>query len=150
MVVEVVIENAKGSDKKYELHNGKLVFDRNLARGFKFIGDYGFVPNTLMPDGDALDVLVLVSKPGRPKSKVKVKPIALMEMRDDSSRDDKIIAVHSNSKKRSLGQKEKLEMKYFFEHYKNNHVRVLGFKTAEKVKKALKEAKIRFRIKNVL
>ena len=59
LCVDVFIEIAKGSNIKYEYDKKReaLVCDRILHTPFNYEFNYGFIPDTLSPDGDALDVV---------------------------------------------------------------------------------------------
>lgn len=64
--VNVIIEVPVGGQPiKYELdkHSGTLVVDRFLYTPMTYPGNYGFVPHTLLEDGNPIDVLVCT--PGR-------------------------------------------------------------------------------------
>jgi len=146
MITKIIIENPKGSKKKYELSKkGKLKFDKSLRPGFAWIGNYGFFPETLAGDGDALDVLVLSRKPVKPKTTLKVKPIAIMHMIDQGKKDDKVIAVGARSKPRKLKKSEMEKIEYFFKYYKRRKVKIGGFGGVEKAKKAIILAKKRYK-----
>ena len=74
-----VIEIPKGSRNKYEYDPrlGGIKLDRFLSASVVYPTDYGFVPETLTPDGDPLDVLVCVSEPTFPGCHVVANPIGL-------------------------------------------------------------------------
>jgi inorganic pyrophosphatase len=55
--------------------------------------DYGFVPQTLWDDGDALDVVLLTTYPLAPGILVEARPIGVLHMTDSGEADEKIIAV---------------------------------------------------------
>ncbi len=55
--------------------------------------DYGFVPDTLAPDGDPLDVLVCVSEPTFPGCFVIANPVGLFRMSDEKGPDDHVVCV---------------------------------------------------------
>lgn len=144
MLIEALIETPKGSKKKLELtKTGKLRLDQVLQHGFRFPGNYGFIPGTLGGDGDALDVLVLGRTALKPKTIIKVRPIAIMYMKDSGERDDKIIAVRPRSRKRMLTKSEQEKIAYFFKRYKRRHIEIQGFGGAEKAKKVILQAKRR-------
>ena len=90
-----VIEISKGGKNKYELdkETGFLRLDRVLYTSTHYPANYGFIPRTLADDGDPLDVLVLCSEAIVPLTLVECKPIGFLEMRDNNSSDEKIIAV---------------------------------------------------------
>jgi len=91
-----VIEIPKGSKVKYELdkETGLLRLDRVLHSAVHYPANYGFLPQTYCPDGDALDVLVLGQEPVTPLCILRARAIGVMTMTDDKGRDDKIIAIH--------------------------------------------------------
>ena len=89
------VEIPKGSRNKYEYDTdlGALVLDRFLFSSMVYPTDYGFIPDTLARDGDALDAMVCVSEPTFPGCVIPVKPIALFKMEDDKGTDDKVLCV---------------------------------------------------------
>jgi len=93
--INTIIEIPKGSNNKYEIdkETGLIALDRvgHTAQAYPF--DYGFVPQTLWDDGDALDVVLLTTYPLFPGVLVKVRPVAVMNMIDSGESDAKIIAV---------------------------------------------------------
>jgi inorganic pyrophosphatase len=95
--VNAVIEIAKGTRTKYEydVHLGVFRLDRVLYASMFYPTAYGFLPSTLAPDGDPLDVLVLISEPLATGVLVEVRPIGLLKMRDEKGEDDKVLAVAS-------------------------------------------------------
>src|SRR5580704_10058968 len=93
--MNVIIEIPKGSMNKYEIdkETGLIAHDRvsHTAQAFPF--DYGFVPQTLWDDGDALDVVLLTTYPLAPGILVHARPVGIMHMIDGGDADEKIIAV---------------------------------------------------------
>ena len=63
--INVIIEIPKGSNNKYEIDKktGLIKLDRANYSSAAFPYDYGFAPQTLWEDGDALDVIVLTTYP---------------------------------------------------------------------------------------
>lgn len=59
--VNAVIETPKKSRNKYALNNdyGIIAFHEVLPDSMEWPYDYGFIPQTLAPDGDPLDILVI-------------------------------------------------------------------------------------------
>jgi inorganic pyrophosphatase len=91
----MIVEIPKNSGNKYE-YDGQLgVFrlDRALYSSVHYPGDYGFIPGTLAPDGDPLDVLVLVEEASFPGVLITVRPVGFLDMVDDEELDQKILAV---------------------------------------------------------
>ena len=83
---------------KYELdkETGMLKLDRVLFTSTHYPANYGFIPRTFADDGDPLDVLVLCSETIQPMTLVECKPIGVLNMVDNDSCDEKIIAVPVN------------------------------------------------------
>ncbi len=126
-VFYAVIEISKGGKNKYELdkETGLLKLDRVLFTSTHYPANYGFIPRTYADDGDPLDVLVLCSEVIQPMTLVECKPIGVLNMIDNNSCDEKIIAVPINDPNyNSYNDIEDLpkhyfeEIKHFFTVYK--------------------------------
>jgi inorganic pyrophosphatase len=89
-----VVECPKGTENKYQFDTSKsaMILDRVLYSAVHYPGDYGFIPRTLDDDGDPLDVLVLVTNATFPGCIIAVRPIGILRMRDETCRDDKVLA----------------------------------------------------------
>lgn len=94
-VVKCVVETPKGSRNKYEYDPevGAIVLDRFLSSSVVYPTDYGYVPETLAPDGDTLDVLICVSEPTFPGCVVLCRTIGLFDMEDEKGLDSKLVCV---------------------------------------------------------
>ncbi len=90
-----IIEIPKGSHNKYEIdkETGLIALDRANYNSAPYPCEYGFIPQTLWEDGDAIDVLLLATYPIHPGILVKARPVAVMELIDEGESDYKIIAV---------------------------------------------------------
>jgi len=140
-----VIEIPKGGCLKYEIRDdGTLELDRVLPRGLSYPSNYGFIPDTLACDGDALDVLLLSDYPLHIGCHVECRPIGVLIMSDEKGLDEKIIAVPSHGVDESYDSIESIhdvsartlkEIKMFFELYKtidsDRWTRVEGFEDVE-------------------
>ena len=93
--MNVIIEINKGSKNKYEIdkETGLIALDRVMHTTQDCPFDYGFVPQTLWDDGDALDIVLLTTYPLFPGLLVKARPVAVVDMVDSGEEDAKIIAV---------------------------------------------------------
>jgi inorganic pyrophosphatase len=91
--VEAVVEISFGSMYKYEVDKktGQLVIDRPLSSPLPY--NYGYVPNTLHEDGDALDVCIIGENPIYPLTKLKVILMGAFKCIDNGESDDKLVAV---------------------------------------------------------
>jgi len=106
--LNVIVEIPAGTNHKIEFAQKTGFANDTLAGGkgrvinfLPYPGNYGFVPSTLMDrdrggDGDPLDVLVL-SESLETGTKIAVKPIAALLLRDRGEIDTKIIAVPADS-----------------------------------------------------
>lgn len=146
--MNVIIEIPKGSKNKYEIdkETGLIALDRALHSAQDYPFDYGFIPQTLWDDGDALDVVVLTTYPLAPGILVQVRPVAVMDMVDSGEGDAKIIAVPVSDPRwkevQDLADVNKhtlKEIQHFFETYKqiqNKEVKVEKVEGADKAKEA--------------
>ena len=125
--LNVIIEIPKNSNNKYEIdkETGLIALDRVNYSSAPYPFDYGFVPQTLCDDGDALDVIVLTTYPLQVGILVKVRPVAFMDMTDTGEGDPKIIAVPVDDKRwedvQDLNDVNKHTLKeftHFWETYK--------------------------------
>lgn len=93
--MNVIIEIPKGSKNKYEIdkETGIIALDRVLHSAQDYPFDYGFVPQTLWDDGDALDVVLLTTYPLLPGILVRARPVAILPMVDGGESDAKVLAV---------------------------------------------------------
>lgn len=126
-IMNVIIEIPKFSKNKYEIdkETGIIALDRVMHTAQDYPFDYGFVPQTLFDDGDALDVVLLTTYPLAPGILVKARPVAIMEMIDGGERDDKVVAVPVDDPRfeevtdlSNLNKHFIKEMTHFFETYK--------------------------------
>ncbi|MCL2177275.1 MAG: inorganic diphosphatase [Firmicutes bacterium] len=147
----VAIEISKGSKAKFEVceETGYLKLDRILHTSMQYPHSYGFIPHTLCPDGDAMDVFVLCSDPLVPYCIVRCYPVGVIKMLDAGESDDKIIAIpfkdpyyNSYNDICELPDHFIKEIQHFLESYKTlegKKVEILntyGRKEAEKLIKA--------------
>ncbi|MDP2593780.1 MAG: inorganic diphosphatase [bacterium] len=93
--MNVIIEIPRGSKNKYEIdkETGLIKLDRVMHSAQDYPFDYGFVPQTLWDDGDALDVVLLTTHPLASGILVEARPVGIMHMTDGGEADEKVIAV---------------------------------------------------------
>jgi inorganic pyrophosphatase len=129
--MKVIIEVSKNSNIKYEYdkENKCLILDRILHNTNFFPYNYGFIPNTLSPDGDPVDIIVLCEYSLTPGIMCDVKIIGGINTEDEAGQDDKIISVLSNKTDSTskdienisdIGENILKNIRYFLEHYKDN------------------------------
>ena len=94
-VVHALIEIPLGSKNKYELDKktGRILLDRVLYAAMIYPAEYGIIENTLAPDGDPLDILVICSEPTFPGCVVPARVLGYLSMVDGGKLDYKLIAV---------------------------------------------------------
>jgi inorganic pyrophosphatase len=97
-MIKCIVEIPKGSRNKYEYDPdlGGIKLDRFLSSSVVYPTDYGFIPDTLALDGDALDALICVSEPTFPGCIVMCDPIGLFDMEDEHGVDSKVLCVPCN------------------------------------------------------
>lgn len=94
-VVNALIEIPLGSKNKYELDEktGRITLDRVLYASMIYPAEYGIIEETLAPDGDPLDILVVCSDPTFPGCMVPARVLGYLEMIDGGKTDYKLISV---------------------------------------------------------
>ena len=155
-----IVEIPKGSRNKYEYDAelGAIKLDRFISASVVYPTDYGYLPETLAPDGDPLDVLVCVSEPTFPGCIVPSKAIGVFLMEDEKGRDDHVVCVPcSDPGWNGLNDVDELpaqlraEIGHFFAVYKDldqgRHSEVRGWadrdttqQTIERARKCFREA----------
>lgn len=152
--LNVIIEIPKGSHNKYEFdkETGMIKLDRANYNASPYPCEYGFVPQSLWEDGDAVDVLLLATYPIHPGVLVTVRPVAVMHMIDGGESDDKIICVPVDDMRWNdvnnlddLNKHSLKEFKHFFETIKQLkgkpvEVTVTGFEGKEKASEAIQKS----------
>ena len=102
--LQVVIETPKGSRNKfkYDPQLGLFTLSAVLPLGATFPFDFGFVPGTRAPDGDPLDVLVLMDEPAFAGCVLPTRLIGVLEAEQTeaghTTRNDRLIGVASVSR----------------------------------------------------
>jgi inorganic pyrophosphatase len=151
------VEIPKGSRNKYEYDAEEKVIklDRFLFSSMVYPTDYGFIPDTLAQDGDALDAMVCVSEATFPGCVIPVKPIALFKMEDDQGIDDKILCVplddpgwNTLERLEDLSEQLRDEIAHFFSVYKDleqKRVKVDGWYPREDALAEIEASRERFR-----
>ena len=130
-LVDVVIEIPYNTFIKYEFDDkiGKMRCDRILNTAMLYPGNYGYIPNTLAGDGDALDILLVCDYPIYPGVIVKSKIIGVLIMEDEKGIDEKVIVVPAPEVDSNYNDVDELsdlpkvtvsKIRHFFEHYKDN------------------------------
>jgi len=160
--LNVIIEVPVGGEPvKYEFDkkSGALFVDRILHTPMRYPCNYGFIPHTLSPDGDALDALVVARSPFVPGCVVRVRPIAVLKLEDEAGGDEKLLTVPVDStfpyyskvdEKDHLPEIIMQQIEHFFTHYKDlepkKWVRIGNWGSAEEARTITLEAIERYKI----
>ena len=94
-VIDALIEIPLGSKNKYELDKatGRIKLDRVLYAAMIYPAEYGVIEQTLAPDGDELDILVICNDPTFPGCTVPARVLGYLDMVDGGKPDYKLISV---------------------------------------------------------
>ncbi|MBP3673380.1 MAG: inorganic diphosphatase [Oscillospiraceae bacterium] len=94
-VINALIEIPLHCKNKYELdkETGRIHLDRVLYAAMMYPAEYGIIEETLAPDGDALDILVICNDPTFPGCVVPARVLGYLDMMDGGKLDYKLIAV---------------------------------------------------------
>jgi inorganic pyrophosphatase len=155
-LLQVVIETPAGSRNKFAFDPGQSIFSlkKVLPAGMVFPYDFGFLPQTKAPDGDPIDVLLLMDEPAYPGCVVASRLIGVIEGEQldgkKQIRNDRLVAVakanHIYANVRKLGDlpaKWLDELQVFFVNYHNlegKKYKLLGCKGADAAYGLIKKA----------
>ena len=126
-VVNALIEIPLGSRNKYEYRpeTGRIHLDRVLYSAMNYPAEYGHIENTLAPDGDPLDILVIVREPTFPGCIIPARVLGYLSTKDNGKDDYKLIAVADCDprydhirKLEDLAEYLRTEIADFFRNYK--------------------------------
>ncbi len=152
-ILNAVIEVISRTRDKYEYKPEweAFVLDRVLYSSVVFPVEYGFVPQTWYVDNDPLDIMVLSYEELEVGCIVKVRPIGVLIMEDESGEDSKILSVPISDPRfegwKSLSDVNPHRLKEiqdFFEIYKRlepkKWVRTRAWKDADEAKTIVKNS----------
>jgi inorganic pyrophosphatase len=128
--IQVIVETPARSRNKfaYDPEQGIFALKKVLPAGMVFPYDFGFLPQTKAPDGDPIDVLLLMDEPAFPGTLVRARLIGVIEGEQldgkKKIRNDRLLAVaevnhqYANIRKlKDLPDKWMDELQKFFVHY---------------------------------
>ena len=155
-LLQVIVETPAHSRNKFAFDPDQKVFalKKVLPAGMVFPYDFGFLPQTLAPDGDPIDVLLLMDQPAFPGCAVKARLIGVIEGEQldgkKKIRNDRLVAVaevnhmYANIKKLGdLPKKWLVEVQDFFVNYhslEGKKYKLLGCKGEAAALRLIKEA----------
>jgi len=156
-VVNAIVEIPKGRRSKFEVDKktGLIKLDRYLYSSSHYPGDYGFVPQTLAEDGDALDILVMVNEPTFSGCLIEARVVGIFRMQDRALNDFKVLGVpHTDPLFAEYQNLEDVpnhflrEVEHFFTTYKQLegvHIEPEGWLSAEAATAEVKSSVVRYR-----
>lgn len=156
-VLQVIVETPKGSRNKYSFDPEQKVFTlkKILPAGMVFPYDFGFLPQTIAPDGDPIDVLLLMDEPAYPGVVVHSRLIGVIEGEQvegkKKNRNDRLLAVAEASHRYQdvksqydLPARFIKELEEFFVNYhrlEGKEYKLLGCKDADEASHLIKQAR---------
>lgn len=154
---QVIIETPKGCRNKFAFDPEKRVFTLRavLPAGMAFPYDFGFLPRTIAPDGDPLDVLLLMDEPAFPGVAVRARLIGVIEGEQVENkrkvRNDRLLAVadatHQYANVRRISDLPRhflRELEEFFVNYhrlEGRRYKLLGGKNSSVAERVIRRAR---------
>jgi inorganic pyrophosphatase len=128
--------------------NKKNIFDKNSGL-FKSVSfhlsypyPYGYIVDTLAPDGDELDCYIITNKKLETGSIIECRPIGMVEWFEDGEEDHKILAVIKGEKGTVTKEvKEKLTnfASHFFDDTQGKNYKMGNFSDKRKAEELIKK-----------
>lgn len=156
-ILQVIVETPKSSRNKFAFDPDQKIFmlRKVLPAGMTFPYDFGFLPRTIAPDGDPIDVLLLMDEPAFPGVAVRARLIGIMEGEQSDGkkkvRNDRLLAVaeanHLYANIRSIQDLPSQflhELENFFVNYHNlegKKYKLLGCKDSATAQRAIQKAR---------
>ena len=163
--VNAVIEISSGDNDKWEVReDGVMRWDQENGkpRIVKYLGyptNYGMVPKTSWGDGDPLDILVIGRQLKRGQV-IKAKLIGVLRMRGEGARDDKLIAVLSDTCFGGIGNMDEFNQAFpgassiietwFMNYIGPGRVQTEGFGSLEEASSILNDARKGFTLSSTI
>ncbi len=155
-LLQVIVETPRGSRNKFsfDAEQRLYILKKVLPAGMVFPYDFGFLPRTLAPDGDPIDVLLLMDEPAFPGVMVPSRLIGVIEGEQVDGkkriRNDRLLAVADGShsylnikRLKDLPKRWMKELQDFFVNYhalEGKEYRLLGCKGSDAAMTLIKEA----------
>ncbi|MBJ3763888.1 inorganic diphosphatase [Maribius pontilimi] len=101
--INVFVETPKDSRHKYDVDaSGLFRIGLELPEGMRFPFSFGYVPNTLAEDGDALDIVLITDGSVPAGALIEARLIGVLKMENDEggemARNDRVVAVANMSR----------------------------------------------------
>lgn len=155
-IIDSVIEIPLGTKNKYEIdkQSGKIRLSRVQYSSMTYPSEYGYIDETIAPDGDPVDILVITSETSFPGCIIEAKVLGYLDTIDNGFGDPKIIAVNNVDPRcnfynslEDLPKHSLIEIKNFFENYKllqNIEVKVFDYHGIEEAMQMIEDGKKRY------
>ena len=159
--VQMLVEIPAGTNKKFEynktnqhLEQDSIDGEARIIQYLAYPGNYGMIPNTLLPksdggDGDPLDIIA-IGPAASIGSYLNCRIIGVLKLLDEGERDDKLIAIGENSTLKNVNSIAALDAQYpgisdilkiWFSNYKGKgKIQVVGYADADEATKAYDKA----------
>jgi inorganic pyrophosphatase len=154
--INVIIETPRGTRNKFAFKEkyGVIELRRILRGGMVWPCDFGFVPQTLAEDGDAIDVALLIDEPCFPGCLVHARLLGSIGLRKDDEENDRFIACPVSlpgsastwDEVRTLediGRRHLRELEGFLRDYQTfegNKIEMTGIRGAEEAMESVRKA----------
>ena len=155
-IIDSVIEIPLGTKNKYEIdkQSGKIRLSRVQYSSMTYPSEYGYIDETIAPDGDPVDILVITSEASFPGCIIEAKVLGYLDTIDNGFGDPKIIAVNNVDPRcnfynslEDLPKHSLIEIKNFFENYKllqNIEVKVFDYHGIKEAMQMIEDGKKRY------
>lgn len=156
-ILQVIIETPKGCRNKFAFDPEQKIFvlKKVLPAGMSFPYDFGFLPKTIAPDGDPIDVLLLMDEPAYPGVMVRARLVGVIEGEQiegkKKNRNDRLLAVMEGNhqyahvkRPKDLGDKFLQELQEFFVNYhrlEGKEYKLLGCEEAKQARRLIADAR---------
>ena len=99
-IVNAIIETPRNQRHKYAFDpkTGAFCQSMMLEEGLQWPYDYGFIPQTLAPDGDSIDILFLGDEPTFTGCLVRARVIGIVCIRKNGKENDRILGCPLHQK----------------------------------------------------
>lgn len=130
-VFRVVVESPRGASAKLKFDPAcnAMTLSRPLPQGLSYPHDWGFIPGTVMADGDPLDAMLLWDTPSFPGIVIPCRALGVVKIDQRKAkgsgreRNDRVIAMPLEAPRfdhlravRNLSTRTKRELEQFFVH----------------------------------
>ncbi len=162
--VHMIVETPRGTGNKfaYKEEFGVIELRRTLRSDLKWPCDFGFVPQTLADDGDAIDVALLIDEPCFPGCLVRVRVLGVIGLKKNGVQNDRVLAcpislpgagsrwdeVHSLNDLPSRIPREIEGFLHDYQVFEGNRIELTGIEDAERAMQLVRDAAKNWKPKN--